>query len=134
MQRSESATRPIEVEHFPATGELWLRRNIVTETRTDGNGPYTVFAYEETSGHTTDAQSLAQAHFDTFWAYCEDGGSPDIESYLRQRRESECFTVCDRPLWLETLTETQLSELRAWRQAWLNVTDTLQIPARPNWL
>lgn len=56
------------------------------------------------------------------------------KSEIRLQREKECFTVIDRPLWLESLTENRLVELRAWRLAWLEAPDTGIIPNRPEWL
>ena len=53
---------------------------------------------------------------------------------LKIRREEECFKYVDRPFWVESLTPEQVDELRAWRQAWLDVTVTLQVPTPPTWL
>ena len=54
---------------------------------------------------------------------------------LRRRREFECFPIINRgQLWYDTLTEEQKAELKEWYIAWLDVTDTLIIPNKPNWL
>ena len=54
---------------------------------------------------------------------------------LRAKREAECFPIINRgQLWYDTLTEEQMAELKDWYIAWLNVTDTLVIPNKPNWL
>ena len=54
---------------------------------------------------------------------------------LRAKRETECFPIVNRgQLWYDTLTEEQMIELKEWYIAWLNVTDTLIIPNKPNWL
>ena len=54
---------------------------------------------------------------------------------LRDKRNVECFAIIDRsPLWYDSLTSTQLKELKEWYEAWLNITDTLQIPEKPDWL
>lgn len=54
---------------------------------------------------------------------------------LRKRRETECFCVVNRgQLWLESISPQQLSELRQWYQAWLDVTETMVAPDRPMWL
>ena len=54
---------------------------------------------------------------------------------LRALRETECFLVINRStLWYNTLTEEQKVELDAWYHAWLDVTETLVIPERPEWL
>lgn len=54
---------------------------------------------------------------------------------LRRKREQECFSVVDRGyLWYMQLTDLQLRELKAWYQNWLNVTETLEVPERPEWV
>lgn len=54
---------------------------------------------------------------------------------LRIHREKECFPIINRgKLWYDTLTETQLAELKEWYIDWLNVTETLQEPTAPSWL
>ncbi len=54
---------------------------------------------------------------------------------LRQQRETECFSVINRgQLWYDRLTEAQESELAAWYESWLHVTETLTVPQRPSWL
>lgn len=57
------------------------------------------------------------------------------KTILREKRERECFPVINRgQLWYETLSDTELSELREWYQAWLDVTDTQEIPSKPSWI
>ena len=54
---------------------------------------------------------------------------------LRGKRASECFPIINRgQLWYNTLTEKQLKELNKWYQEWLDVTDTLKEPEKPEWL
>lgn len=54
---------------------------------------------------------------------------------LRQRREVECFSIVDRSkLWYDSLTPYQISELKKWYDAWLQVTETFKVPERPEWL
>ena len=54
---------------------------------------------------------------------------------LRQQRETECFSIINRgKLWYDNLTEEQLSELRIWYNAWLDVTETRVIPEMPSWI
>lgn len=54
---------------------------------------------------------------------------------LRELRESECFTIVNRgQLWYASLTAVQMQELTNWYQAWLDVTDTLTVPPKPEWL
>lgn len=54
---------------------------------------------------------------------------------LRRQREVKCFSVINRGyLWYSFLSGDQLSELSNWYKAWLNVTDTLEVPGKPEWL
>ena len=54
---------------------------------------------------------------------------------LRQRREQECFTIINRgALWYATLTDEQVEELNKWYIGWLDCTETLEIPEKPEWL
>lgn len=54
---------------------------------------------------------------------------------LRNLRAKECFTVVNRgKLWYDCLSMEQLSELNDWYFAWLDVTETKVIPAKPEWL
>ena len=54
---------------------------------------------------------------------------------FRSRRETECFSVINRgQLWYEGISITQLLELRQWYKNWLNVTETMVIPEKPEWL
>ncbi len=54
---------------------------------------------------------------------------------LRSQREIECFNIVNRgEVWYNTLSQEQKEELQTWYQAWLNVTDTKRIPAKPSWL
>lgn len=53
---------------------------------------------------------------------------------LRRRRENECFAIVDRAAWFYGLSDERKAEVLAWREAWLNVTDTLMVPEKPNWI
>lgn len=54
---------------------------------------------------------------------------------FRRQREIECFPIVNRgKLWYNCLTDEQLSELKDWYFAWLNVTETRVTPKRPAWL
>ena len=54
---------------------------------------------------------------------------------LRQRREKECFSVINRgQAWYNSLTSEQSEELQEWYQAWLNVTETREVPEKPSWI
>lgn len=54
---------------------------------------------------------------------------------LRITRSRDCFSVINRgALWYKKLTDEQKAELEIWYQAWLDVTDTMVIPEKPEWL
>lgn len=60
--------------------------------------------------------------------------TPNHEA-LRFAREIECFNIINRsPLWFNTLSSEQLQELQNWYQAWLDITETGNIPIKPEWL
>lgn len=59
----------------------------------------------------------------------------NVKETLRERRAKECFPIINRgKLWYDCLTPIQLGELKSWYWAWLNVTETLVIPTKPDWL
>lgn len=74
----------------------------------------------------------------------DENGVPSLVSFseneptladLRARRASECFPIINRgTLWYNTLTPEQITELEAWYQAWLAVTETMVIPEKPSWI
>lgn len=54
---------------------------------------------------------------------------------LRLMREKLCFPYINRgELWYNRLTAEQKAELEVWYQEWLDVTVTLTIPSKPEWL
>ena len=54
---------------------------------------------------------------------------------LRITRRRDCFSVINRGvLWYKKLTDEQIAELEIWYEAWLDVTDTMVIPEKPEWL
>lgn len=54
---------------------------------------------------------------------------------LRELRRRECFATVNRgQVWYDTLSEQQRSEIKTWYIEWLNVTETFEIPSKPNWL
>ena len=59
----------------------------------------------------------------------------EIIEELRMKREQECFSIINRgKLWYDTLTPEQLAELQKWYTSWLDVTETLEEPIKPEWL
>jgi hypothetical protein len=55
--------------------------------------------------------------------------------HIRDRRAKECFPIINRgELWYNTLTDEQLDELREWYHNWLDATETLSIPNKPEWI
>ena len=58
----------------------------------------------------------------------------ELES-LRSKRAEECFSIINRgKLWYDKLTPTQITELSEWYTLWLDVTATLTVPSKPEWL
>lgn len=53
---------------------------------------------------------------------------------IRYRRDSECFAIVDRPLWLQSLSQSQMDEIIEWRKAWLDAPNTAVIPEKPEWI
>ena len=53
---------------------------------------------------------------------------------VRTMRNDECFSVVDRPLWLDSLSEEHLVEIKEWYRAWLDAPNTMVIPEKPSWL
>ena len=54
---------------------------------------------------------------------------------LRIQRDKECFTIINRgQLWYNSLTQSQVEELQSWYELWLNVTESLTPPHKPEWL
>ena len=54
---------------------------------------------------------------------------------LRAQRYDECFSVINRGyLWYMQLSEKQVGELNNWYKAWLDVTASMEIPQKPEWL
>lgn len=111
-----------------------------------GNNYYTIIGVypngsQKLAEIKADADTPAQEARDdfediyVFVPYTEEELKDRQIASLRARREVECFSVINRgKLWYEFLTDEQHKELKAWYSAWLNVTDTLVVPDRPEWL
>ena len=55
--------------------------------------------------------------------------------YIRDRRAKECFPVINRgEFWYDSLTPDQKVELKKWYLDWLDATETLIMPKKPEWL
>lgn len=58
-----------------------------------------------------------------------------LKEVLRKKREDVCFSIVNRgQVWYETLTVEQKIDLQNWYKEWLDVTNTLIEPLRPQWL
>lgn len=56
---------------------------------------------------------------------------------LRDRRETECFSVINRgDMWYRINVDTpeKENELKQWYKDWLNVTETREVPVKPDWI
>ena len=58
----------------------------------------------------------------------------EYKNRLRLRRENECFKITDRAAWFYGLSDERKAEVLTWREAWLNVTETLVVPEKPDWI
>jgi hypothetical protein len=60
---------------------------------------------------------------------------PENIEHLRNIRDYLCFRVVNRGgVWYATLTEQEKIELMEWYVAWLNITETKEVPQEPSWL
>lgn len=60
-----------------------------------------------------------------------------LKDDLRNDRETECFDVVNRgDIWYKKFVNTPEREIEfeAWYQAWLDVTETLEKPIKPEWI
>lgn len=86
------------------------------------------------------AEELASWPLGKLWRYDETTDSFSLvdsrdEGELRKLREIECFSIINRGfMWYLSLSEEQKAELQSWYKAWLDVTETEQIPKKPTWL
>lgn len=70
-----------------------------------------------------------------YLTYTEEELLENKKNSLRLRREQECFSIINRgALWYARLSEEQVQELEQWYNDWLNVTETLEVPEKPEWL
>ena len=53
---------------------------------------------------------------------------------IRERRQKECFDICDRAVWFYELPVEKRKEVEKWRADWLKATETGIIPAKPAWI
>ena len=120
------------------------------QVTTDESGYISGYATEgELTGGTQMSEPEDLSHFVSHWqsykvqddtlvfdeAYDTTLNEESEKENLRLLRQTECFSVVDRgKLWYSTLTKEQLSELTAWYNSWLNVTETKSVPEKPEWL
>lgn len=94
---------------------------------------YAINEYRESREYDDDGNEVQREYNDYVEIVPRDTELVIID--LRERREHECFQYVNRgSLWYDTLTTKQRAELQEWYIAWLNVTDTLDIPQKPEWL
>jgi hypothetical protein len=71
----------------------------------------------------------------TYVMFTEEELKENKLNQLRMKRENECFYIINRgSLWYDTLTDEQVEELKKWYRNWLDCTETLEIPEKPEWL
>lgn len=85
-------------------------------------------------------QKVQTMPYNKLWKWNEQLNSFELVTtenltLLRISREQECFPYINRSqLWFKSLTKAQQQELIQWYHAWLDVTETLEIPKKPDWL
>ena len=60
--------------------------------------------------------------------------SEATKAKIRERRQKECFEICDRGAWFASLSEERKKVVLKWRAAWLDATETGICPAKPAWI
>ena len=67
--------------------------------------------------------------------YLDKKTQDELKDDLRAQRKWECFPFINRgQLWYDSLTDAQRKELSEWYRAWLNATETMEAPTKPDWL
>lgn len=67
--------------------------------------------------------------------FSENELEENILADLRNLRECQCFSIINRGgFWLKSLNDEQKIELENWYKLWLKVTETKEIPEKPEWL
>lgn len=118
----------INYEYGYVVNDKILTEHIPAATYTDWN--------EETGlvEHTIPEQDIFEDVL-VYIPYTEEELRERKLNRLRTQRKTECFAIINRgKLWYDRLADEQRVELDDWYQAWLNVTITLEIPIKPNWL
>lgn len=73
-------------------------------------------------------------HIQVYIPFTEEELEEKLLSELRERREVECFAICDRAVWYDSLIDEQKEEVKVWRQNWLDVTVTKVVPDIPSFI
>ena len=60
--------------------------------------------------------------------------SEQTKKKIRDRRERECFAICDRGAWFASLSPSRQKIVLKWRKDWLNATETGICPSKPSWI
>lgn len=87
-----------------------------------------------------EAEKIKVMPYNKLWKWDEETNTFNLvvntnPALLRISRSQECFPYINRSnLWFNSLTKEQQKELKIWYQAWLDVTETLEIPKKPDWL
>lgn len=120
--------------------ETWKEKEIVAKLDKDGQPIFNeqgepILEEVEVEKSKTHIVCDLVAHFYPKVELTEEQKLEREKQRLRNLREKECFALVNRgELWYKRLTEEQKAELDVWYQAWLDVTQTLEIPVKPEWL
>ena len=97
-----------------------------------------VYMYETKKLKATDGEVIGRSYH--YKDYTEEQLDQINENALKakiNRGRSECFDIINRgKLWYDSLTTTQITELKTWYQEWLDIPDKPldYIPDKPIWI
>lgn len=122
----------LTVDNVRKEVETWTEKQVIDNYDENGNLVAKEIEVEKSKTHIV---CDLVAHFYPKIELTEEQKLEREKERLRQLREKECFALVNRgELWYKRLTEEQKAELDVWYQAWLDVTETLEIPIKPDWL
>ncbi len=96
---------------------------------------YSHFWVEKSGNEIAEIDFTAPEKILVYIPYTEEELYEKETQELREKRAEICFPVVNRgKLWYDALSIEKLSELEAWYHAWLNATETREIPETPLWV
>lgn len=122
----------LSVDNVHEEVETWKEKQVIDNYDDNGNVITEEVEVERTKKHIV---CDLVVHFYPKVELTEEQKLEREKQRLRKLREKECFELINRgELWYKRLTDEQKAELDVWYQSWLDVTETLEIPNKPDWL